>query len=203
MRKLVLAAVAAVASVSAAAPAFAQDTLDPAPASTAPDGSKAFGLDPYVAIRGGWEEFDNEGNKAGIPTLPRGGSKLNGGIVEGLVGVNVPLGAFFVGAEGSVAKGFSGDIDWEYGAAGRFGVRAGESGLFYGKVGYQWVNFDKNTDTSRDFDDITYGIGFEAGPKDIGLGGLTGNAGFRLRGEVSTFGDFHSFRPTLGVVAHF
>lgn len=196
MRKFVLAAVAAVATVTTAAPALAQET--------APDGTKAFGIDPYVAVRGGWEEFDNEGNKAGIPTPPAGGSKkLNGGIVEGLVGVNVPLGAFFVGAEGNVAKGFSGDIDWQYGAAGRFGVRAGESGLFYGKVGYQWVNFDKNTDTSRDFDDVTYGIGFEAGPKDIGLGGLTGNAGLRLRGEVSTFGNFHSFRPTLGVVAHF
>ena len=81
--------------------------------------------------------------------------------------------------------------------------RAGESGLFYGKVGYQWVNFDKRVNTNRDYDDVTYGVGFEVGPKDIGLGGVTGNAGFRLRGEVSSFGWVHSFRPTLGIVTHF
>ena len=87
--------------------------------------------------------------------------------------------------------------------AGRFGARAGDSGLIYGKVGYQWVNFAKRVPTNRDYGDITYGAGFEVGPKDIGLGGITSNAGFRLRGEVSTFGDFHSFRPMLGVITHF
>jgi outer membrane immunogenic protein len=193
MRKLVLAVVAASAAF-VATPSFAQDT--------APDGTKAFGIDPYVAVRGGWEEFDNGSLPARVGGVPRS-NKLNGSIVEGLVGVNVPLGPLFVGAEGNVAKGISGDIDWQYGAAGRAGFRAGESGLFYGKVGYQWVNFDKRTDTGRDFHDMTYGVGFEVGPKDIGLGGITGNAGFRLRGEVSTYGNFDSFRPTLGVVAHF
>ena len=200
MRKLVLAA-SALVSVTAAMPASAQDDETPAATgATAPDGSKAFGIEPYVAIRGGWEEFDRRGS-AGVPDV--GSNKLNGSLVEGLAGVNVPLGAFFIGAEGSVAKGVSGDIDWQYGGAGRLGVRAGDSGLFYGKVGYQWVNFAKRADTSRDYHDMTYGLGFEVGPKDIGLGGVTGNAGFRLRGEVSTFGDFHSFRPTLGVVTHF
>lgn len=205
MRKLVLAAVAASAAF-VVTPALAQDATAPAPEApvteTAPDGSNAFGIDPYIAVRGGWEEFDSEGNKAGVPGAPQN-NQLNGSIVEGLVGVNIPLGAFFVGAEGNVAKGVSGDIDWEYGAAGRFGFRAGESGLFYGKVGYQWVNFAKRADTERDYHDVTYGVGFEVGPKDIGLGGITGNTGFRLRGEVSTFGWVNSFRPTLGVVAHF
>jgi len=117
--------------------------------------------------------------------------------------VNVPLGPVFVGAEGSVAKGFTGDIDWQYGAAGRFGFRAGESGLFYGKVGYQWVNFDRFGSNSRDFNTVTYGIGAEVGPKDIGLGGITGNSGVRLRMEVSTFGSADSFRPMAGAVFHF
>ena len=208
MRKLVLAAVAAsaafVATPSLAQDATATDTSAPTsapvetPTATAPDGSKAFGFEPYVAVRGGWEEFQSDA-VAGAPQR----NKLNGSLVEGLVGANVPLGAFFVGAEGNVAKGISGDIDWQYGAAGRFGLRAGESGLIYGKVGYQWVNFDKRVNTDRDFHDVTYGIGFEVGPKEIGLGGLTGNSGIRLRGEVSTFGWTNSFRPTLGIVAHF
>ncbi|PCG14690.1 MULTISPECIES: opacity protein [Sphingomonas] len=204
MRKLVLAAVAASAAF-VATPSLAQDTYSttaaPAPAAdtaTAPDGTRAFGIEPYFGVRGGWEEF----SKDSVPGAPIG-DKLNGSLVEGLVGVNVPLGPVFIGAEGNVAKGVSGDIDWQYGAAGRFGFRAGESGMIYGKVGYQWVNFDKRVDTTRDFHDVTYGIGFEVGPKEIGLGGITGNSGIRLRGEVSTFGWTNSFRPTLGVIAHF
>ncbi len=201
MRKILTAA--ALAATTLAVPAFAQDaSTQPTETVSAPDGTRAFGIEPYFAIRGGWEQFDSEPNKAGIPQVNRA-DKLNGSLVEGLVGVNVPLGPVFVGAEGSVAKGVSGDIDWQYGAAGRFGVRAGDSGLIYGKVGYQWVNFAKRVPTTRDYDDITYGAGFEVGPKDIGLGGITGNAGFRIRGEVSTFGDFHSIRPTLGIVTHF
>jgi outer membrane immunogenic protein len=196
MRKFVLAAVAASAAF-VATPSMAQDVAADAPA-TAPDGTRAFGIEPYFGIRGGWEEF----SKDSVPGAPRA-NKLNGSLVEGLAGFNVPLGPVFVGAEGNVAKGVSGDIDWEYGAAGRFGVRAGESGMIYGKVGYQWVNFDKRVDTNRDFHDVTYGVGFEVGPKEIGLGGITGNSGFRLRGEVSTFGWTNSFRPTLGIITHF
>lgn len=201
MRKFLLSAAAA--ATLAAVPAFAQDS-GAAPASdatdkaTAPDGTRAFGIEPYVGVMGGWEQFDSEPNKAGIPQVPRS-DKLNGSLVQGVAGVNVPAGPVFVGVEGNVAKGISGDIDWEYGVAGRIGVRAGNSGLFYGKVGYQWINFDKRVDTNRDYNDWTYGIGFEVGPKFMGMG----NGGLRLRGEVSTFGDFHSFRPTLGVITHF
>ncbi len=217
MRKLALAA--AVAAASFAVPAFAQDMsttsttdttvatdaqVDTAP--RAPDGTRAFGIEPYVAVMGGWEQFDREA-VAGIPAQPRG-YKLDGALVEGIVGVNVPLGPVFVGAEGSVAKGVSGDIDWQYGAYGRFGFRAGDSGLFYGKVGYRWNNFENFgpgvvADTNRDYHATVYGIGAEIGPKDIGLGGITGNSGLRLRMEVSTFDDANSFRPMAGVVAHF
>jgi len=208
MRNILLAA-AALTTAVVAAPAMAQDaypaTTADAPATTetgAPDGTGAFGFEPYVAVMGGWEGFDrNPGH--GIPSTPIGGSKLQGATVTGIVGANVPLGPVFVGAEGEVTKGVDGAIDWGYGAAGRFGFRAGESGLFYGKVGYRWVNFDRFGKNSPDYDAITYGIGAEVGPKDIGLGGLTGNSGVRLRFEVSTFGSADSFRPMAGAVFHF
>lgn len=213
MRKLSLVAAAAAAFV--AVPAMAQDmnTTDtaaaPAPAAdtaTAPDGTRAFGIEPYVAIMGGWEQFDRQ-TVAGIPAQPKG-YNLDGALVEGIVGFNVPLGPVFVGAEGAVAKGVSGDIDWQYGAYGRAGFRAGESGLFYGKVGYRWNNFHNFApgvvgDLKQDYHATVYGVGAEVGPKDIGLGGLTGNSGLRLRMEVSTFDNAHSFRPMAGVVAHF
>ena len=221
MRNVILATAATLAAF-VAAPALAQDTT-PAPAPyqapdagpRAPDGSKAFGIDPYVGIMGGWEQFDNEPDH-GIPqALNSNGTlrtnyKPQGALVQGVAGVNVPLGPTFVGVEGNVIKGVSGNIDWEYGAAGRFGFRAGDSGLFYGKVGYQWVNFDhfsaistNGGNTNRDYNAITYGIGAEVGPKDIGLGGITGHAGFRIRAEVDTFGDAHSLRPMLGIITHF
>lgn len=193
---------AALAAAGLVSPAFAQDVPADTTPALAPDGTPAFGIEPYFGVMGGWEQFDSEPNRAGIPLVDRN-NKLNGALVQGVVGVNVPLGPVFVGAEGNVAKGVKGDIDWQYGAAGRFGLRAGDSGLIYGKVGYQWVNFAKRVPSNRDFNDITYGAGFEVGPKNIGLGGITGNSGFRLRGEVSTFGNFRSFRPTLGIVTHF
>jgi len=202
MRKLF--AVAAAAAAFSAAPALAQDGMQDTTVAPveAPDGTSGFGIEPYVAIMGGWEQFDSERTDAGIPLVPRN-NKLNGSLVEGIVGFNVPLGPVFVGAEGAVSKGISGDIDWQYGAAGRFGVRAGDSGLIYGKVGYQWTNFAAFGNDSRDYHEMTYGAGFEVGPKDIGLGGVTGNTGVRLRGEVSTFGSAHSFRPMLGLTTHF
>ena len=96
-------------------------------------------------------------------------------------------------------KGFK-DIDWEYGVKGRFGVRAGDSGLIYASAGYQWVN-GKGKRGFADQKDWIYGVGLEVGPKDIGLGGLTGNAGVRLRLQVDTY-DFDSIRPMAGLVFH-
>lgn len=204
MNKIALAA--ALAGVIFTTPAVAQDTPGaPAPGEpTAPDGSKAFGIEPYFGVMGGWEGFDRRTGH-GIPDQPR---RLQGSLVQGVLGVNVPLGPLFVGAEGMAAKGVRGEIDWEYGASGRIGFRAGDSGLLYAKAGYQWTNFDHfqgvGGNLKRDYKAPTYGIGVEAGPKDVGLGGLTGRAGVRLRLEVSTFGnDFGSLRPMGGVIAHF
>jgi len=207
-----LLAAAAFAAVLPTA-AFAQDyattdttattTADTTVTETAPDGSPAFGIEPYFGVMGGWEQFDDNKIPAGIPASANG-QDYDGGIVQGVLGVNVPLGPVFVGAEGNVTKGFSGAIDWEYGVAGRAGVRLGDSGMIYAKAGYQWVNFDRLGDDSRDFHDITAGLGVEVGPKDIGLGGITGNSGIRFRLELNSFGkDFNSFQPLAGVIAHF
>ena len=65
------------------------------------------------------------------------------------------------------------------------------------------MNFAKVADTRRDYNAVTYGIGVEVGPKDIGLGGITGRSGLRLRLEMNTFNDAKSFRPMAGVIAHF
>ena len=198
MRSILLAA------ALVATPALAQDTGGPAPGEpAAPDGSRAFGIEPYVGVMGGYEWFDNQGSKANIPQ-PANGSHYDGALVQGVAGINVPLGPVFVGAEGNAIKGVKGDIDWQYGGAGRFGFRAGESGLIYGKVGYQWVNFAQGpANTGRDYDNVTYGIGVEVGPKSIGLGGITGSSGVRLRLEGNTFGSAKSFRPMAGLIAHF
>lgn len=161
-------------------------------AQEAPDGSRAFGIEPYVGIGGGWHDFDT-GNKGLLQT--QGSAK--GALVTGFAGVNVPLGMFVVGAEGNVAKGFS-DIDWEYGVTGHLGLRIGESGMIFGRAGYQWVNTDIGDDRNE-----LYGFGVEVGPKDIGLGGITGQSGVRLRLAVDTFDEFQSIRPTAAVVFHF
>jgi outer membrane immunogenic protein len=190
MKKLMFAAVAAAFLVPAAA--SAQDVTE--------DGSRAYGIEPYVGVMGGYEGFESNPG-AGIPSS-RPGNRLKAGLVEGVAGVNLPLNAFFVGVEGNVAKGFTGSVDWEYGVHGRVGVRAGETGLFYGKVGYRWVNFDRYGKNSRDYGSISYGIGGEVGLKTLGLDGLVKKEGVRLRTEISTTGEFRSVRPMAGLVLH-
>lgn len=203
----ILFAAAAFAALPFAVPAAqAQDTGTTAAdtagaAEVAPEGGRSSRIEPYVGVMGGYERFDEQSN-AGIP-LAADGKGYDGGLVQGVAGVNVPLGIAFVGAEGNVAKGVKGDIDWEYSAAGRLGVRAGPSGLIYAKVGYQWVNFDALGNDSRDYHAMTYGAGVEIGPKDLGLGGGSGDKGVRLRLEANTFNDAKSFRPMAGVIAHF
>jgi opacity protein-like surface antigen len=182
----VLTAVALAAGLSSAA--IAQDA--------APDGTRAFGIEPYVGVLGGYHSFDRNSEFGTTP----GASRFDGALISGIAGVNLPLGPAVVGVEGNVAKGF-GDIDWEYGVSGRAGFRAGESGLVFASAGYQWVNGKANRGFSDEKDWI-YGLGVEVGPKDIGLGGLTGNSGVRLRLQAQTY-DFKSIRPMAGAVFHF
>jgi opacity protein-like surface antigen len=183
MKKIAFAALLA-ATLPAAA--FAQDA--------APDGSRPFGIEPYVGVLGGYHSFDRNSEFGSAP----GHERLNGALISGIAGVNVPLGAFFVGAEGNATKGF-GDIDWEYGAKGRAGFRAGQSGLIFVSAGYQWVNGRRGWSNQKDW---VYGGGVEIGPKDIGLSGISLPAGARLRLQIDTY-DFDSIRPMAGIVFHF
>jgi outer membrane immunogenic protein len=160
---------------------------------TAPDGTPAFGIEPYVGVLGGYHEFDRTSEFHS----PRGG-KMNGALISGVAGVNIPLGPVFVGAEGNATKGF-GDIDWEYGVRGRIGARAGDSGMVFATAGYQWVNGKR---AYGDMKDWVYGVGVEVGPSDIGLGGITTNGGVRLRLQAETY-EFDSIRPMAGVIVHF
>ncbi len=193
MRNIIMASVLALAFSTAA---VAQDAAPAATTgATAPDGSKAFGFEPYFGVLGGYHSFDR---KAGF-TGPNG-ERFDGAQIEGVLGANLPLGPVFVGVEGHGAKGF-GDIDWEYGVRGRAGARIGESGLLYGSVGYTWIEARGN----RGFADTkgwVYGLGVEVGPKDIGLAGLTGRSGVRFRLSAETY-DGKSIRPMGGVIFHF
>jgi opacity protein-like surface antigen len=161
---------------------------------TAPDGSEAFGIDPYIGVLGGYHSFDRN-----VGSSEAGGGRQEGWLVGGVAGLNIPLGPVFIGAEGNASKGFN-DIDWEYGARGRFGFRAGDSGIIYASAGYQWVQGRRGFEDRSDW---IYGIGVEVGPKSIGLGGITGESGPRLRLAMETFGDFESLRPSVGVIWHF
>lgn len=210
MRKLLLTAAAAVflpiaAQAQTTDPTGATDTTGTtdttqttetttaAAEATAPDGTPAFGFEPYVGAFGAYHDFDT-GSKGPL----QAGNSANGWLVGGYVGANIPLGGFVVGAEGSIAKGFN-DIDFEYGTTGHVGARIGDSGMIFVRAGYHWVEAKSGFE---DDDDIIYGLGVEVGPKDIGLGGLTSNAGIRLRLAFDTY-DMQSIRPTAGLTFHF
>lgn len=168
-------------------------TADDGP--TSPDGTPAFGIEPYFGIMGGYHNYDRITQSPGVQ-----GPRFDGALVEGLIGVNIPLGPVFVGVEGHGAYGF-GDARWEYGVRGRGGFRAGDSGLIYLSAGYMWTDVR----SGRGFADRKswmWGIGLEAGPRDIGLGGITSNSGLRFRVSMET-ADFDSIRPMAGVVFHF
>jgi opacity protein-like surface antigen len=144
---------------------------------------------------GGYHLFDRKPGLTGFND-----QRYDGAVIEGVLGANLPLGPVFVGVEGHGAKGF-GDIDWEYGVRGRAGFRAGESGMIYGTVGHTWFEARGNRGFT-DRKDWVYGLGVEVGPRDIGLGGLTGQSGARIRLSVETF-DGKSIRPMGGLIFHF
>lgn len=187
MKARPLTALALALAAATAAPVMAQDDTGSAPRT----------VEPYVGVMGGLHDFDNKRDYDGAP--PVGGS---GAIVEGVAGVNVNLGStFFVGAEGSAAKGVDGDIDWEYGAAGRFGVRAGKDSIFFAKAGYQWTQFALPANGNATYHKAIYGMGVEVSTADLGMSADRSN--IRIRAQVDTRGDFHSFRPMVGLVAKF
>lgn len=157
---------------------------------------RIFGVEPYFGVMGGYHDFDNDPD----PSSRIQGS-TEGALVGGILGFNFPLGPIVLGVEGNGAKGF-GDIDWEYGVSGLVGFRAGESGQIFARAGYQWIEakqrrFPLET-VDRQGEDVLYGIGFEVGPADIGIG----LAGTRFRVNIDTLG-FDSLRTTAGILFHF
>ncbi len=107
MKKLLFTAAAAASLIPAAA--MAQDDA----------GTSTRRIEPYVGVLGGVHNFDSEAGKEGIPPVG-----YKGRMVEGVAGVNYNVaGPLVVGVEGGASKGVSGDIDWEYNAAGRVGGR--------------------------------------------------------------------------------
>jgi len=191
-----------IASAPAAAQTMGQMPMDQSSPTTAtndgptsPDGSKAFGIEPYFGVVGGYNSFDRTTDANGVRSR-----RFDGALVGGVVGVNIPLGPLFVGVEGHGARGF-GDIRWEYGVRGRGGFRAGESGMFYASAGYTWIDA-RNSRGFSDRKDWVWGLGTEFGPRDIGMGGVTGEAGPRFRISVETM-DFDNIRAMGGVVFHF
>jgi hypothetical protein len=174
MRRLILAA-----AIEASLPAVASAQETPA-------------MEAYVGLLGGGHVFDRQSE---FGSVPRYGA-MNGQLLEAVGGVNLPLGdSFFVGAEGNVAKGIQ-DIDWEYGAKGRFGLRSHDGGLLYVSAGHQWVNGRRGF---ADHHDWSYGFGVEMPYSAFSAG--TGKSP-RLRFSVDTY-DFDSIRPMAGIVFGF
>jgi len=178
MRKIFY-AVASVGALAAASPALAQDS----------GSTRSF--EPYVGVMGVYDSFDAKENGSGIPEFGP-----DGWLIEAVAGVNVPVGdKFFVGVEGNVAKGVDGDMDWEYGAAARAGLRLNDTGMLYGKVGYNWVELDNAPlGVDRTFDGVVWGGGVEIAP---------GAGNVRLRAEFTTMNNIDSIRPSVGVVMGF
>ncbi len=158
--------------------------------------ASAAGVEPYVGVVGGYHSFDRDSEFGVSPTH----GAMRGALAGGVAGVNVPIGSVFVGAEGNVAKGFQ-DIDWEYGAKGRVGLRAGDGGLLFVSGGYQWVN-GKSARGFSDQKDWTYGLGVEVGPGGLAGSGGSGSGGLRFRLQADTY-NFDSIRPSAGVVFAF
>lgn len=178
--------------------AMAAASVFPVAAMAQDDASSARRFEPYVGVLGGVDNFDSEHNRQGIPP-----ADYRGRVVEGVAGVNVNVaGPIVLGVEGNATKGVDGDIDWEYGAAGRVGLKAGKDSMFFGKVGYQWVNFQAPSAGDKDYDGVTYGAGVELSAADMGMSGGVGDH-LRLRVQADTMGNFHSIRPMAGVIAKF
>ena len=104
--------------ISAAAAASLIPAVAMAQSGSVDDAGATRRIEPYVGVMGGVHNFDSETGKEGIPPVG-----YKGRMVEGVAGVNYNVaGPLVVGVEGTASKGVSGDIDWEYGVAGRAGV---------------------------------------------------------------------------------
>jgi len=154
-------------------------------------------LEPYAGVLGGYHTL-NVGSEYTRPGAQLRGD-VHGALIEGVAGVNVPLGSlFFVGVEGDVSRGFD-QIRWEYGVRGRVGVRTATGGLLFLTGGTHFVDpkglYQRHNGT-------VFGGGVELGAADLGLSNFGGEKGPRLRLQFESY-DLDSLRPMAGVVFHF
>ncbi|MEL7482281.1 MAG: hypothetical protein AAGJ29_12050 [Pseudomonadota bacterium] len=128
-------------------------------------------------------------------------------------GLNLDLfSGIYVGAEGNFNLGGN-SIDSEYGLLGHVGFAASERYALFGRVGYQWVDFDVSeiaedilggdlTDAEEDAFEDGFGDDTEGGVL-IGIGGqyATSDA-VSFRTIVDTI-EFDTYRITGGITFHF
>jgi len=91
-----LLALEATLAILSPATSWVQDTSSsnlPDDAARAPDGTRAFGTEPYVGILGRYHSFDRNSEFGSSPTRGR----FDGARVSGIAGIYIPVGPVFAG----------------------------------------------------------------------------------------------------------
>lgn len=128
------------------------------------------------------------------------GGDDGGAIVGTYAGVDVPVGESLVlGLEGNWNRGTNA-IDYEYGVAGKLGVRAGARTQLFVRGGYQEVDFDLGNIVNGP---VPAGLDDTDGDYLVGAGAQYKlNENLSLRGVVDTIA-FDTVRATAGLAYHF
>lgn len=182
MKKFVLAAGAAIASLACSGAAFAQEST---------------GAHPYVGAQIGYHDLGISDEDAEDFDLD------DSGLIYGAyAGVDFDIGtAAVIGIEGNFNLG-NGPIDSDYGIAGRIGYRAPTGTVVFARAGYQWVNVDVGgllDIDEEDFDDEDLDIDDTIGDWLVGVGAdVAVGTNARIRVAVDTI-SFDTLRPTVGV----
>lgn len=175
MTKLSLLAASAVAALTFATGAQAQDTAPTA--------------EPYIGLSGGYHNLGVSGV-----------SDDDGAIYGVVAGVDFPVAeSLKLGIEGNFHLGTNA-IDSDYGVAARLGFPVGETSQLFVKGGYQWVNIDLGNFVTP----AVVGLDDTDGDYLVGVGGEfgLGEGPARLRVGVDTI-SFDTVRATAGVVFKF
>lgn len=175
MTKLSLLAASAVAALTLATGAQAQDATPTA--------------QPYIGLSGGYHNLGVSGV-----------SDDDGAIYGVVAGVDFPVAeSLTLGVEGNFHLGTNA-IDSDYGVAARLGFPIGETSQLFVKGGYQWVNIDLGNFATP----VPAGLDDTDGDYLVGVGGEfgLGEGPARLRVGVDTI-SFDTVRATAGVVFKF
>lgn len=173
MKKLWFGSIVLSAAAVAATPAMAQSEAD-----------------FYIGGQAGYHDLGDN---------PLGGDD-DGAIVGVYGGVDVPVGErLILGVEGNWNRG-SNAIDYEYGIAGKLGVRVGERAQVFARGGYQEVDVDLGNVVNGP---VPAGLDDTDGDYLVGAGAQYRlNENLSLRGVVDTI-EFDTVRLTAGLAYHF